>query len=479
VSGPANGPIRCDVCVIGAGSGGLSVAAGAAQMGASVVLVERGEMGGDCLNAGCVPSKSLLAAAKAAQAVRGAGRFGVLAPEPGIDAARVRAHVRGVIEAIAPHDGQERFEGLGVRVLRAHARFAGPGRVEAGGVAVEARRFVIATGSRPALPPIPGLGEVPYLTNETVFDGPDIPRRLVVIGGGPIGLEMAQAHRRLGAEVTVLEAATLLPRDEPEHAAELRGCLEAEGIRIVEGARIARVERAGVGGEEGVAAVLEDGARVEGTHLLVATGRRPELGGLGLDEAGVRHGPRGVEVDARLRTSNPRVFAVGDAAGGPQFTHVAGYQAGIVIRNALFRLPAKVDYAALPWVTYTGPELAQVGLTEARAREAHGEVRVLRWRFEENDRARAEGAARGGVKAVVTPRGRILGASILGEHAGELIQTWALAIQNGLKIGAVAQLFAPYPTLGEASKRAAGSFYAERLFGAGTRRLVRLLARLG
>lgn len=471
--------IACDLCVIGAGSAGLSVAAGAAQMGADVVLIERAEMGGDCLNVGCVPSKSLLAAGRAAQAARDAGRFGVDLPEPAVDFARVHDHVHAVIAEIAPNDSEERFAGLGVRVLRADARFTGPRTVEAGGgrdgTTVAARRFVVATGSRPAVPPIPGIDEVPFHTNETVFGRRAAPGHLLVIGGGPIGMEMAQAHRRLGAAVTVVEAATILPRDDRELVAVLRGRLQAEGIRLLEGTEVVRAERTG----GGVALTLRGGERVEGTDLLVAAGRRPNVEGLGLDEAGIERSPRGIRVDARLRTTNRRVFAAGDVAGGPQFTHAAGYQAGIVIRNALFRMPARADYRALPRVTYCDPELAQVGMTEEQAREEAGEIRVLRWPFADNDRARADRLTEGMVKAVVTPRGKILGATILGPHAGELIQVWCLALSQGLKVGALATMIAPYPTLGEASKRAAGSFYAPTLFGPRTRRLVRFLARFG
>ncbi|MBK1659630.1 dihydrolipoyl dehydrogenase family protein [Paracraurococcus ruber] len=469
-----------DICVIGAGSAGLSVAAGSAQLGASTVLVERGRMGGDCLNTGCVPSKALLAAGKAARRRRDAAPFGVTYAPPGVDFPAVQRHVQEVIAAIAPNDSVERFEGLGVRVVKGSARFTGPREVAVGGTRIRARRFVVATGSSAAVPPVPGLDQVPFLTNETLFENPELPRHLLVIGGGPIGIEMAQAHRALGAEVTVLEAARILPKDDPELVALLRQRLETDGIAIREGARLARVEL-GVDGE--LAAVLdtEHGEeRVAGSHLLVAAGRRPNLVGLGLEAAGIAHGPRGITVDARLRTSNRRVFAIGDVAGGPQFTHVAGYHAGIVIRNALFLLPARVDYRAMPWVTYTEPELAQVGLTEAAARTAHVEdVVVLRWPFQENDRAQAERETFGLVKAVTTRSGRILGASILGAGAGELIQVWVLAIGQGLNIKALAGMIAPYPTLGEASKRAAGSFFTPKLFGERTRRLVHRLARLG
>jgi pyruvate/2-oxoglutarate dehydrogenase complex dihydrolipoamide dehydrogenase (E3) component len=468
--------IDADLCVIGAGSAGLSVAAGAAQLGARTVLIERDLMGGDCLNTGCVPSKSLIAAAKAAEVWRRSAAFGVAYDKPRIDPTAVRAHIRGVIEAIAPTDSEERFTGLGVTVLRSEARFTSPGEVAAGGDRVRARRFVVATGSRAALPPIPGLAEAPHFTNETIFELAETPAHLVVIGGGPIGIELAQAHRRLGARVTVLEAATILPKDDPELVAILRGRLAAEGLALREGVRIVRVERDGAG----VAVVLEGEERIAGSHLLVTAGRRPNVEALDLDKAEVKFGAKGIEVDARLRSSNRRIFAIGDVAGGPQFTHVAGYHAGIVIRNALFRLPAKVDYRALPWVTYADPELAHVGLTEAAARERHGDdVATLRWSFRENDRAQTERETLGEAKVVTRGNGRILGASILGAGAGELIPLWVLAIQQKLGLKAIASMIAPYPTLGEVSKRAAGSYFTPKLFSARTRRLVRLLAWLG
>jgi pyruvate/2-oxoglutarate dehydrogenase complex dihydrolipoamide dehydrogenase (E3) component len=474
-----NSVIRADLCVIGAGSGGLSVAAGAAQMGARVVLVEKHKMGGDCLNTGCVPSKALLAAAHVAEVVRGGARFGVNGMEPEVDFAAVRDHLRDVIAGIEPHDSVERFEGLGVTVIKAAARFTEPREVVAGDATLRARRFVVATGSSPALPPVPGLESVPVLTNETIFELGERPEHLIVIGGGPIGAELAQAHRRLGARVTVLEMFSLLGRDDPEAVEIVRGRLVAEGIDLREGVRIGGVEPRG-----NEIVVTLDGAAdaketIVGSHLLVAAGRRANLEGLDLEAAGIDHGPQGITVDARLRTSNRRVFAIGDVTGGYQFTHMAGYQAGIVIRNALFRLPAKVRYHAVPWVTYTDPELAHVGLSEAAAEDEHGAVTVLRWRFDENDRARAERDTEGLIKVVVGRRGRILGATIAGRNAGELILPWVLAVDQGLKIGAMANLIAPYPTLGEVSKRVAGSYYTPALFAARTKRLVRALQRLG
>ena len=464
--------IEADLCVVGAGSGGLSVAAGAAQLGARTVLVEKDRMGGDCLNHGCVPSKSLLAAGHAAQSMREGGRFGVRPVEPEIDFDRVHAHVQEVIAGIAPHDSVERFEGLGVTVIKGHARFIDRDRIEVEGREVRARRLVLATGSRPAVPPVDGLDAVPYLTNETVFDLTERPERLLVLGGGPIGTELAQAFRRLGAAVTVADMGPILPKDDPELVAVVRRRLLAEGIELREHARV-------VAAEAGPALILEDGAgrqRLEGTHLLLATGRRPNVEDLGLERAGIAFDRNGIQVDARLRTTNRRVFAIGDCAGGLQFTHLAGYHAGIVIRNALFRLPARASTRAIPRVTFTDPELAAVGLGEAAAAAEGRKVEVLRWAFADNDRARTERRTEGLVKAVVSPRGRVLGGAIVGAHAGELILPWVLAVERRLKLGALANLVAPYPTLGEVTKRVAGSWFTPRLFSARTRRLVRLLA---
>ncbi|MCL5776935.1 FAD-dependent oxidoreductase [Limibaculum sp. FT325] len=470
--------IDTDICVIGGGSGGLSVAAGAAQIGASVVLIEGHRMGGDCLNYGCVPSKALIAAAARAEAHRGSAPYGIAADEPAVDYAAAMEHVARTIAAIAPHDSVERFEGLGVRVIQARAAFISPSEVEAGGHVVRARRFVVATGSSPLVPAIPGLDGVPYLTNETLWDLRERPGRLIVIGGGPIGLEMAQAHRRLGSEVVVVEALKALGRDDPETVAIALSRLRAEGVEIREGAKVAAVSgRAGA-----IRVAIERGGEIEGTHLLLAVGRRANVGDLGLDKAGVEHTGRGVTVDAGLRSvSNRRVYAIGDVAGGLQFTHVAGYQASLVVRNALFRLPVRNRTDIIPWVTYTDPELAHVGMTEAEAAKSLPKGwEVHRFDFSRNDRAVAEGRTEGLIKIVVARGGRIRGASIVGPHAGELILPWALAIGQGMKIGAMAGVVAPYPTLSEVSKRVAGAYFTPRLFGRPwIGRLIRLLARLG
>ena len=470
--------LNTDICVIGAGSAGLSVAAGASQMGAPTVLIEKGEMGGDCLNYGCVPSKSLLAAGHAAHATVEGARFGIDAGPPRVDGRRVHDHVHGVIAAIAPNDSVERFEGLGVTVLRGAARFTGPTEVQVDGTRVRARRIVIATGSSPLVPPIPGLAETPYLTNESIFELESVPEHLIVVGGGPIGLEMAQAHRQLGAQVTVLEMASILPKDDPELADVVRSRLTSEGVALRESVKVVGAAAANGGAS---VTLLENGqeSRIEGSHLLIAAGRSPNVGDLDLEAAGIAYSPKGIEVDARLRTTNRKVFAIGDVAGGYQFTHVAGYHAGIVIKNALFRIPAKQDTRCVPWVTYTSPELAQVGLQEQEAKDTHGDIRILRWPYHENDRAQAERRTEGLAKVITTPRGHILGAGIVGAAAGELIQTWVLAMSKRIKVGAVATMIAPYPTLGEINKRAAGSFYTQNLFSDRTRRIVRFLARFG
>ena len=469
--------MKVDLCVIGAGSGGLTVAAGASLMGARVALIERGKMGGDCLNYGCVPSKSLLAAARSAEAVRQSERFGVAAPLPEIDFAAVHDHVHQVIAAIAPHDSVARFRGLGVDVVEAEARFTGATEVSAGGALIAARRVVVATGSSPALPPLPGLGEAPYLTNETIFELRERPQHLIVIGGGPIGIELAQAFRRLGARVTVIEMLEVLGRDDPELARVVTTRLRREGVAIHERTEVVSVERTAAGIAVSTAGGAE--ARFEGSHLLVAVGRKANVEALDLERAGIRHSARGIEVDRRLRTSNRKVYAVGDVAGGHQFTHLASHHAEVVLKNVLFRLPAKVDQRALPWVTFTDPELAHVGLNESQARARHGDIRILRWPFAENDRAQAERQTDGLVKVITSRRGRVLGASIVGAHAGELIQPWVLALAKGMKAGDVAGVISPYPTFGEVNKRAASSYFTPMLFSPRTQAIVRLLGRLG
>ena len=452
--------IKTDILVIGAGSGGLSVAAGASQMGADVVLLEGHKMGGDCLNFGCVPSKALLASGKAAYAQAHSDAFGVASVAPQVDYGAAKDHVADIIAQIAPVDSQERFEGFGVRVIRAFGHFTGPDTVQAGDHTIKARRIVIATGSRPFVPPIPGLDTVPYETNETLFDLREKPDHLLIIGGGPIGLEMAQAHVRLGCKVTVIEGAKALPKDDPEFVEIVTDSLLAEGVVIEQDAMAAKVT-----GEKGAIEVeAQDGRVFRGSHLLVAVGRKVNTDALNLEAAGIKTTKTGIQTDTSLRTTNRRVYAIGDAAGGMQFTHLAGYHAGVIIRSLLFGLPAKARTDHVPRTTYTDPELAQVGLTEAEARAAHGaQVDIARFEYCHNDRAITDRKTKGLIKVMVV-KGRPVGASIVGHQAGELISTWSLAIANGLKMSQIAAMVAPYPTIGEVNKRAAGAYFSPKLF---------------
>jgi len=471
--------INTDICIIGAGSGGLSVAAGAAQLGKKVVLIEKGEMGGDCLNYGCVPSKALLTAGAAAQALRTGTQYGVKAQEPVIDYATAMGHVRKTIETIAPHDSQERFEKLGCTVIREHARFTGPREVTAGENVINAKYIIIATGSSPFVPPIPGLDGVSYFTNENLFENRTQPDHLLVIGGGPIGIEMAQAHLRLGSKVTVIEAApSILGKDDPEFVDIVRSALTNEGMAILEGAKATKVNQNADGS---ITVDLEGSAQpnITGSHILMAVGRRPNLSDLNLEAANIEYSSHGIKVDEYLGTSNKRVFAIGDVAGGLQFTHVAGYHAGLIIRNLLFKLSKGKDQSMTisPWVTYSDPEMAQIGLTEAMAKEQYGnDCDVRTWEFSENDRAIAEGTTSGKLKVIINKKGRILGASMVGKNAGDLIQIWAYAIANKQKIKSFTNYISPYPTRGEASKRVASSFFTDKLFSSGSKRLIRLLA---
>ncbi len=471
-----------DLIVIGAGAAGLSVTAVAAQLGLRVALIERERMGGDCLNVGCVPSKALLAAAHAAGDARRAGRFGVRLDEPVIDWAAVQRHVQDVIAMLEPADSVARFTALGATVLAGTARFTGPDRLEVvaadgAATAIRARRIVIAAGSRATVPDIPGLAASGFVTHAGLFDLPVRPEHLLILGGGAIGVEMAQAHASLGCRVTLVESDRLLGREDPELADVLRTVLREGGVGIIERAAVERVE-------PGPTLVLDDGRRIAGSHLLVAVGRTPNLDALRLEASGVTASARGVITDQGLRSvSNRRVYAVGDIADpvgiGPRYlTHLASHHAGVVIRRVLFRLPARVRMAALPRAIYTDPELTQVGLTEAEARAAGHPVEVLRWPLAENDRAQTDRRTAGLVKLVIGRRGHILGAGIVASHAGESIGAWVLAIDQGIRLPTMANLILPYPTRAEAAKRAAGSAYTARLFAAGTRRLVRLLTLL-
>ncbi len=471
--------LRPDICVIGAGSGGLSVAAGAASFGVSVVLVEKGRMGGDCLNYGCVPSKALIAAGKHAHALRHGAKFGVADVEPEVNFKRVNQHIHEVIGEIAPNDSVERFTALGVKVIAAAARFTRKDTVIAGDFEIKARRFVIAAGSSAFVPPIKGLAEAPYLTNETIFERTRLPGHLIVIGGGPIGMELAQAHRRLGAQVTVIEAMKALSKDDPELTAIALANLRSEGIRILEDTPVMAVEKRGKTGVRVLIGGAGGETAIDGTHLLVAAGRAANVNDLGLEKARIAFDRRGIRVSDKLRTSNRRVYAIGDVAGGLQFTHVAGYHAGVVLRSILFRLPARHSTRHIPWATYTDPEIAHVGVTESDAIKAKTAISILRWPYSENDRAMAERKTQGLVKIIAGRNGRILGASIVGAGAGEMINLFALAVSKNMKVSDLASYVAPYPTMTEIGKRAATSYYAPLARKPLIRRVIAFLQRFG
>jgi pyruvate/2-oxoglutarate dehydrogenase complex dihydrolipoamide dehydrogenase (E3) component len=470
--------IKADICIIGAGSGGLSVASGAAQLGLKTVLIEAAEMGGDCLNTGCVPSKALLAAGKRAQFHRKNDINGIKGNEPDIDFSAVKDHVFDAIETIAPHDSQERFEGLGVHVIREYGQFIDNKTVKAGDTIIKSKKFVIATGSRAFIPPIKGIDKDKVLTNENIFELRDKPDHLLIIGGGPIGLEMAQAHKRLGCKVTVFDMAQILPKDDKKNVGYVRDALIKEGIELLENFAIESITHSdkshSITGTQNGKSIT-----IDGSHILVAAGRAVNVDNLGLDNAGVKFDRKGVSVDNRLRSSQKHIYAIGDVAGGPQFTHVAGYHAGLLIKSICFKLPAKVDYKAFPWVTYTDQDLAQIGLTENMARDKHGDsIKVVEWHFDENDRAITEHTTNGRIAVITDKQGYILGASIVGPHAGELISMWGLAISEGLKISAITSTIAAYPTLSEISKRAAGAYYTPSLFSDKTRMIVKILQKL-
>lgn len=473
----AGEPLNADICVIGAGSGGLAVATMAASFGRKVVLVEKHRMGGGGL-AGSIPSKALVAAARRAHAMRTAAAFGIASVEPQIDHRGVQVHVKNVMSAVAPNDSVERLTGLGVRVILGAARFLDKRTLLAGDYRITARRFVIATGSSPAMPDIPGLDACAYLTNETIFDVDRKIPHLLVIGGGPIGLELAQAHLRLGSRVTVIEAARVLGNDDPEATAVVLKALHAEGLDIREGAKVEHVET--MPGLVRLYLSTANGTEtVDGSHVLIAAGRNPNVSDLNLTAAGVKHGPEGIVVNRGQMTTNRRVYAIGDVTGGPRFSHVSSYQAEIVLRRALFKIPATFDPDIIPWVTFTDPELAHVGLTEEQARSRKQKINVLRWPFSEIDRAHAEHQTGGHIKVVTTPKGRILGATIVGPAASELIQIWALAIARKLPVTAIAGYVAAHPTFGEIGKRAAIRHYAALPAKPMVRKLIDFLMRVG
>jgi len=464
-----------DLVIVGGGAGGLVVASVAAQLGLNVTLIEKEEkMGGDCLHYGCVPSKTLIQAGKVASLMRRGEEFGLPSFEPEIDMAKINAHVQSVIDHIQPHDDPERFRDYGCEVLFGTAEFTDPHTVKVNGQNISSKRFVIATGSRPFVPPIEGLKETGFLTNIEVFSLQKLPKHLVVLGGGPIGLEMAQAFSRLGSQVTVVERLPhLLPQEDPEVADALKEKLAADGITILTDTSAERV----AGDDNKRTVYCSDNIKLECDQILVAVGRLPNVDDLGLGRANIEYSARGIVVDRRQRTSQKHIYAVGDICGPYPFTHMAEYQAGIVISNAIFRFPKKTDYRVVPWVTYTDPELARVGLTEQQAIEKGITPTVLRFDFKDIDRALAEVETAGFTK-LITYKGKILGATILGPHAGELIHEIVLAMQTGTKVSEISATIHAYPTLAQIHRRTVNSLYAPKLFSSRTRTVVKWINRL-
>ncbi len=461
-----------DIAVIGGGAAGLVVASVAAQLGLDVALIEKQpRLGGDCLHFGCVPSKTLLRSAHVAHMARHAGRFGVTVDRVAADLQQVNAVIRNAVDTIQLHDSHERFRELGCDIHTGAARFVDAHTIQAGNDALRAKRIVIATGSTAWLPDISGLETVDYLTNEDMFSLDMLPEHLLVLGAGPVGVEMAQAFARLGSRVTLIEQAErILPGFDPDIAGTLNQQLEADGIHIVHGAA-GRVEQ----DHDDRVVELEDGRRLRGDRLLVAVGRRPVVTGLGLENAGVDFSEKGIRVNARMQTTRKHIYACGDVTGVMPFTHVAEQQAGVVIANAVFRLRKRMDYRVIPAVVYTEPECAQVGMGPDQAvRDAA--THVVRFDMKQLDRAITDGTTEGLLKLVVR-KGRLAGAHAVGHHAGEIVHELALAIQENMKLSRITSMVHAYPSYSQINRRAASLYYRDSLFSPLTRKLVKLLNR--
>jgi pyruvate/2-oxoglutarate dehydrogenase complex dihydrolipoamide dehydrogenase (E3) component len=441
-----------DLVIIGGGSAGLVAASASAQLKAKVALVEQeNRLGGDCLHYGCMPSKSLIHASRVAHDVARGPQFGIHTTLEKIDLQAALGHVHRVIDTIQVHDSTERFESLGVEVIYGQGQFTDSRTFTVNGRALKARSFIIATGSRPASPTIEGLAEAGYITNLTVFSLSHQPRSLAVIGAGPIGCELGQAFARLGTEVTIIGSqAHILPKEEPEAALVVQEAMEKEGVRILTNTRAERVEVI-----DGKKHVHTTQGTVVVDDILLAAGRVPNVDHLNLEAAGVAVGKDGISVNAKLQTTNPRIYAAGDAIGGYQFTHVAGYEGAVAMQNALLFPTKTANYRVIPWATFTDPELARVGMTEAQARDRYDDVYILRQDFAGVDRALAEGAGVGFGKIITRSNGEILGAHLVGPHAGELIHEIVLAMSNNLKVGALTGMIHIYPTLAEVNSKAA------------------------
>lgn len=473
-------PFDFDIGILGAGSAGLTAASGAAKFGAKVLLVEREKMGGDCLHYGCVPSKTLIHTAKVRRDMLHAETYGLPKTElPPVDFRGVKERILSVVNTIQQHDSPERFCGLGVRVEFGEPCFTDEHTVRIGNDAYTARSWLIATGSSPAVPDIPGLSDTPHLTNRELFYLDSLPASLAILGGGPIAIEMAQAFARLGTHVTVIQRSNqILTREDRDMAAIIQTALEADGVVVHLNAQVAEVKKTIVGCSVVIHKPDFSTTVIEAESLLVALGRTPNLEGFGLQEIDIRLGSGGLMLDNRLRTSQPHIYGAGDVTGAYQFTHAAGYEGGVAVTNAILRLPRKANYTLMPWCTYTDPELASIGLNELRAKEAGIEYSVWQEPFSANDRAMAEGAVSGLVKLLLDKNGKPIGIQIAGPHAGDLIAPWIGLMSGGGKLSGLAGAVHPYPTLAEINRKIAGNVFAEKIFSDRVRSALRFFFNL-
>ncbi len=458
---------KFDLIAIGGGTAGLVTAAGGASLGLKVALIEREALGGDCLWTGCVPSKALIASAKLAHQMRHADRLGLVGASPKHVFREVMERMRAARARVAVHDDPDRFRKLGVDVVFGNAEFEAANVVRVDDRRLESNRIVVATGSYPTIPPIPGLTKTDGLTHLTAFDQDTLPNRIGILGGGPIGLEFAQVYSRLGATVTVFEMLPrILPREDPEASDAIESRLAEEGITVRTEARVEQISKTDDGGYV-LSTTGEADASIDVSvdEIFIATGRRGSTEGLGLGAIGVELDNGSVKVGRNLRSTVPGIWAAGDVAGGLQFTHVADYQAKLVLRNAVFPFTSKGDYTAVPWVTYTDPEVARVGATEVQAREKHGDVQVYRYDLDDLDRAIVDAHATGFVKVVTRTNGKILGATIVASGAGEMIMPLVLAMKRGIPFPKLSQAVYPYPTMVEGVKRTSDLYYRAKLQG--------------